>query len=97
MLERIECSPFTLLGQLCVQSTAADKSYVDSHSLTRWETDLRHLGDVLGSLHVGSVTTSTENDGNLGVWVDIVGSDESTGRVVDQSSELCPDVLSLVS
>lgn len=92
VLERVECSPFTLFNQLR-QISPRCRTYVDSHSLACWETNILHLGNVLGSLHVGSVTSSTENDGNLSVWVDIVGSNESTGRVVDQGRELSPDVL----
>jgi hypothetical protein len=77
VLERVECSPFT----------------VDSHALFRWQTDIVHLGDVFGSLHVGGITSGTEDDGNLGVWVDIVGRDEGTGSVVDEGSEFCLDIL----
>lgn len=77
VLERIECSPFT----------------VDSHALLGWKANTVHLGDVLRSLHVGGIASSTKDDGNLGVWVDIVGRNEGTGRVVDECSELCLNVL----
>jgi len=70
-------------------------THVDGHALLGGKSDFRHLGNVLGSLHVGSITSSTKDNGNLGVWIDIVGSNQSTGRIVDQSGQLGGDLESL--
>ena len=44
-------------------------------------------------LHISRVTSSTEDDGDLGVGVDIVGSDQGTSGIVDQGGHLGSDVL----
>lgn len=77
VLKRVERSPFA----------------VDGHTGSAWKTNRVHLGDVLGCLHVGRVTSGTENDRNLGVRVDVVGGDKGTGGIVDQGGKLAWDVL----
>lgn len=68
-------------------------THVDGHALTLGEAHRGHLGDVLGGLHVRGVTACTENDGDLGVGVDVVRRNERTGRVVDEGGELGANVL----
>jgi hypothetical protein len=85
VLERIECSPFTLSSAIPLSLT-----HIDGHALLGRQSHVRHLGNVLCSLHVCGITSCTEDDGNLGVWVDIVGCDEGTGSIVDQRSKFCP-------
>jgi hypothetical protein len=70
-------------------------TYVDGHALLGGKSNFRHFGDILGSLHVCSVTSGTKDNGNLGVWIDIVGSDQSTGSIVDERSKLSGDLESL--
>lgn len=54
---------------------------------------MRHLGNSLGRLHVSGITAGTEDDGNLGIGIDVVGGNESTGGVVDQGNQLGGDIL----
>lgn len=54
---------------------------------------MRHLGNSLGRLHVSGITARTEDDGNLGIGIDVVGGNESTGGVVDQGNQLGGDIL----
>jgi hypothetical protein len=68
-------------------------THVDGHPLITSQTHTRHLGDVARRLHVRGIASCTEDDGNLGIRVDVVGRDKGTGRVVDQSQELSIDVL----
>jgi len=68
-------------------------THVDRHTGAARQSDGRHLGDVLRGLHVCSVTTGTEDDGDLGVGVDVVGRNKSTGRVIDKGGELTRDIL----
>jgi len=74
---------------------AIRRTYVDGHALLGGKSNLGHLGNVLGSLHVCSVTSSSENNGNLGVWIDIIGSNQSTGSIVDERGKLGRDLESL--
>jgi hypothetical protein len=94
VLERVECSPFTLKSAMIFQGRM-QWTHVDGHALLGGKSNFRHLWDILGSLHVGSITSSTEDNGNLGVWIDIVGSDQSTGSIVDERSQLGWDLESL--
>ena len=95
VLERIECSPFTLID-ISSDSFLHSRitTHVDSHTLSVGQTDFFHLGNAFTSLHIRSVTSSTENDGDLGVGIDVVGRDQSTGGIVDQSDKLGLDILS---
>lgn len=68
-------------------------THVDSHSLFLGQSDVVDLGDAAGGLHVSSVTAGSEDDSNLGVGVNVVGGDKSTGSVIDESSEFRGDVL----
>jgi hypothetical protein len=82
----------TSLAILIFYATSA-RTHVDGHVLLGSQTQLVHLGNVSGLLHVGSVTSGTKDTGNLGVRVDIVGSDQGTGGVVNQGGHLATDVL----
>ena len=77
VLERIERSPLA----------------VDSHLLLIGQSQSLHLGDVLDGLHVGSVASGSEDDSDFGGRVDVIGGDESSGGVVDESREGDGDVL----
>lgn len=66
---------------------------VDSHLLLCRQTQVLDLGDVLDGLHVGGVAAGSKDTGDLGVGVDVVGGNESSGGVVDQSRELNWDFL----
>ena len=68
-------------------------THVDRHTSAARQSDGRHLRDVLRGLHVRSIAAGTEDDGDLGVGVDVVGRDEGTGRVVDEGGKLTRDVL----
>lgn len=68
-------------------------THVDSHTLFRLQPNIIHLGDIPGSLHVSSITTRTEDNGDLGVWVDVVGGNQSTGGIVDQSQKFGVNIL----
>lgn len=57
------------------------------------QSDIVNLRDAAGGLHVCSVTAGSEDDSNLGVGVNVVGGDKSTGGVVDESSEFRGNVL----
>lgn len=61
---------------------------VDGHFLLGVQTHLGELGDVLGSLHVRGIASRAEDTGDARLGVDVVGSDERTGRVVDKGGEL---------
>lgn len=62
-------------------------AHVDSHVLLLGQPNVCELGNVFGSLHVRGIAASAEDYSDTGRRVDIVGGDESTGRVVDQGSE----------
>lgn len=79
MFERVECSPLA----------------VDSHTGSLGQSESAHLGYVLRGLHVCSVASSTKDDSDLCVWVNVVGGDEGSGGVVDQGSELNGDILAV--
>lgn len=68
VVKRVECSPFALPSAFILKEPA----HVDSHSRILWQAHGFHFGDVPASLHVCRITTSTENDGNLGVGIDVV-------------------------
>lgn len=68
-------------------------AHVDSHFLVIGHVQVFNLGNLSGVLHVGSVTTRSENNGNLGVGVDIVACNQGTRRVIDQGSHLGRDVV----
>lgn len=69
------------------------QAYVDRHLLVIWQAQVLHLRDVTSGLHVRSVTSGTEDHSDLGVWVDVVGCDQGTGGIVDESGELNGNVL----
>lgn len=43
--------------------------------------------------HVGGVAAGSKDDGHLSIGVEVVGSNQSTGRVVDEGRELDRDVV----
>lgn len=66
---------------------------VDRHLRVAWDSPVFELGDVLDVLHVGGVAAGAEDDGNLGVGVDVVRGDERPGCVVDERGEGHRDIL----
>ena len=91
VLEGVERSPFTL--RISKNQYIRCSTHVDRHTGAARQSDGRHLRDVLRGLHVCSVTTGTEDDGDLGIGVDVVGRNKSTGRVIDKGGELTRDIL----
>ena len=79
--------------QVLLGRAVGSQTYVDRHLLVIWQTQVLHLRDVASSLHVRSVTTSTKDHSDLGVRVNVVGCDQGTGGVVDESGELDGNVL----
>lgn len=71
MLEGVERSPLA----------------VDGHLLVVRKSESLHLGDVTDGLHVSGVTAGSEDDGDFGSGVDVVGSDQGSSGVVDEGGE----------
>ena len=67
--------------------------FIDGHLCLVVDAQVFDLVNPPDALHVSSITTSTEDQCNTRVWVDVPRCDEGSGGVVDERMKLCGHIL----